>query len=87
MNQVLDIGTPIIFTDRHGKDHHALCIHVWPNMGVDHEGGPRDGCNLVYVDRNGKDDPCGSKRRVETSVCHEDDQPAPGLSWRFPPVL
>lgn len=86
----LHVGSRIVFTDEHCKDHNALVTVVWSQVGspTDDTGDTGHGngcCNLVYVSGDeSKTDPYGRQIERATSVVHKDHGGAPGFCWRFP---
>lgn len=80
----LAIGDGVVFCDRKGVEHKALCIQNW-SYHAEYDDGNPPSINLVYVqkDERMKDD-YGRQTVKETSVTHQSMQQAPGLSWRLP---
>ncbi|NIO74768.1 MAG: hypothetical protein GTN69_02480 [Armatimonadetes bacterium] len=90
MFEKLEVGSQVIYTDKHFVDRVALVTAIW--------GSPdwRDHCpdamgqmhvpciNLVYVSGDSaKDDPYGRQLERDTSVVHASSQPAGGSCWRM----
>lgn len=91
MFEKLEVGTQVIYTDKHFVDRVALVTAIWgaPDWREHCLDGPDQASvpciNLVYVSGDSsKDDPYGRQLERDTSVVHASTQPAGGFCWRMP---
>jgi len=99
MFEKLEIGSHVIYTDKHFVDRTALVTAIWGqpdwrervegHIGADSKTPPDRTAipcvNLVYVSGDkSKDDPYGRQLERDTSVVHASTQPAGGSCWRMP---
>lgn len=90
MFEQLEIGSQVVYTDKHFVDRVALVTAIWgsPNWREHciEPGQANVPCiNLVYVSGDPtKDDPYGRQLERSTSVVHASSHPAGGSCWRMP---
>lgn len=78
---VLRVGSEVVYIDAQRVKHSALVTHVWGQGHAD-GGSKHPGCNLVYVSSDAaKTDPYGRQIERATSVVHKSAQPAGAFCW------
>lgn len=89
MYEKLEVGSSVVFTDKHFVDRVALVTAIWgsPNWRKDVETHGTDSLpciNLIFVSGDSaKDDPYGRQMERETSVVHATSSSAGGCCWRM----